>query len=400
MLTYDIPLNPVGEKRVQMITMIEKLKNNEIVIPEFQRGFVWDKRKISEWGKTIIRNKAKGVLVTYQLPPSGITYIADGRQRVEATEKFLNDPDYYGFDFDKKQAEIYVKNFEVTIQHDHYENHWEALIDFQRMNSGSNLTPNEFHKGALTLDPMGKVIYTKAPEIINLYERRFLGRVNRSSEGKLIRNAIISFWQYADNVTLITIGNAGTNRCTWDNRTNEVIVANWIKQKLVSQPEIEKLLIDFEAFVSSHYKTISGILDDLKSPNKYIAPLLSRHFINADIWRRNTSRPVDMYMDYVTAVLKLMKKMPTYSSRFILPGKDGGEYPVTFHYDSITEVGTICDHLKLPFWSYKKPNNHKAQPGCDVSHELPFSKFMDNKTRLEPRQINRARGARPIQETP
>jgi len=395
-LIYEIPLSPVGEKRVQMASMIERLSNNEIVIPEFQRSFVWDKKKISEWGKTIIRNKAKGVLVTYQIPPSGITYIADGRQRIEATEKFMGAPEYYGFDFDKKQAEIYVKNFEVTVQHDHYETHWEALIDFQRMNSGSNLTPSEFHKGALTLDPIGKIVYSKVPEIINAYERSFLGRVNRASEGKLTRSGIASFWQYADNVTQITFGNAGTNRCGWDSRTNEVIVANWIKTNSVALHEVDALLQNFEAFIASHFKTIRTILIEIKAPDKYLAPLLSRHFLAVDIWRKNTNKPVFLYEEYVKATLKLMKKMPTFSSRFILPRKDGSELPITLHFDSITETGSICENLDLKLWSYKQPTNYKVQPGCDVSHVKPYSKHMDNKTIIEPSNRNRARGARPI----
>lgn len=395
-VSYEIPLTPIGEKRVQMFSIVEKLKNKEIIIPEFQRDFVWDKKKITSWGNTIIRNRAKGVIVTYQVPPSGTTYVADGRQRIEATEKFLNNPKLYGFSFDNKQAEIYVKNFEVTIQHDHYENHWEALIDFQRMNSGSNLTPNEFYKGLLTLDPIGKIIYTRAPEIIDRYERKYFGKVNRSNEAKLVRNAITTFWQYSENVKSAVIGNAGTNRCAWDSNINEVIVANWIKDKSISTEEVEEYLSNFEQFVSMHFKTFDEILIKLNSTNKYVSPLLSRHLLNANIWRRNTSRPVEMYRDYVMAVLKLMGKMNTFSSRFILPGKDGVEYPITFHYDKMSDVKQICETLDLPFWAYKKPNNYKVQPGCDVSHALPFSKYMDEQTVIEPSQINRSRGANSI----
>lgn len=150
-LFVSAPLRQQGDNSWSLGEIVRWFQSGKLLKPDYQRDYVWVLEQEKGWSKSIVDQSAIGVIVTYQLPDGGPSYLADGLQRITATLRFLEDPQRYGFKFGTSQAAEYVSAFVVTVQHRIYETHDIAMDAFQRLNKGTALDPFDFWRGVMVL---------------------------------------------------------------------------------------------------------------------------------------------------------------------------------------------------------------------------------------------------------
>ena len=70
--------------------IVRRLKNGDIEIPDFQRGFVWDIKRSSRFIESLLRRLPVPGIFLYREPDSQRQKVIDGQQRLETLRRYLN----------------------------------------------------------------------------------------------------------------------------------------------------------------------------------------------------------------------------------------------------------------------------------------------------------------------
>jgi len=399
-----LPINEKPEENQEnfeypLSIIVDDLAKKELLVPAFQREFVWTDDKIMGWAKSIISKMAVGVIVTYQESGGGPKYLADGFQRLTAASKFMDNPQAYKFEFSPKQALIYCKAFKVTIQHRIYENHNTAMLAFQNLNQGTALTPLEYFSGILTLDPKGKLISDKIPELVLSYERPYTqiekGRVKQAT---FFRDSFALFYQYISGSKIHTFWRASSPTIRTNVPSIEQLITNYLDDEKISIIDLEKRIASFEKYIAEQIAEIHITFNEVGAGEKLISRSVMRWFLHLSIWKKNAKRPISLYRDFLKALATYLSRYKTIPSRFDLPGVEPVE-TVTLQTGSIGSLKKLCSVFNVPLYEgQKRRPDKKARPGYQVSHIEPFSSAGEGETIIEPAPRNRERGAKPIEE--
>lgn len=142
--------------------LANKLKNNDIIIPAYQRDFIWPLDKQSRLIESIILGLPIPFLFAADIPKSGHLEIVDGVQRLRTLENFLSDELILsgllklgfinGFRYsslpDSQQRRFKNRTLRMVVISAHSDQDVRFDI-FERINTGSVvLTPAEFRRGA------------------------------------------------------------------------------------------------------------------------------------------------------------------------------------------------------------------------------------------------------------
>jgi len=383
-------------REVPLLIMVESLANAEISIPEFQRDYIWNKRKLKGWINTVISGRAIGVIVTYQIMGMGPVFLADGLQRLTATMYFLNDPQAYGYKFGTDQAERICKAFDITQQHRHYETHNEAWIGFQNINRGTVLTPAEFHKGELVMDLCGKIVYSKIPDSVIIHQSPFMKShsFGRSQESRLRRDAFALFLQYISKTDKMDFWNVSATQVGRGISVESELV-RFFNEHGYSPDDTEKAIKQFSQFIGEQAAELRQILEEAGQKGKHMSPTVFRWLLHLTIWRRNTRKELSLYQQFVMRFFEMFKDHKSISSRFPKPGITPVEF-CSLTLSSLRDLAQLCDGLDVPLHKRNKPNKKvETSVGYNESHEQPFSIHGDGPTFIEPAPRNKSRGARP-----
>lgn len=407
------PLDIVVERRANeppdsptaLLYIMHRIKNGEIIPAPFQREFVWSKVQTVEWIKTVIDQMAIGVIVTYQIKTGGATFLADGLQRLTASQLFLDDPSEYGFDFGPRQAEVYCHDFHVTLQHRVYSSHREALQAFQRLNSGTSLTRRWYYRGELTVndegDPnmIGKTIEDKIPTIVKNFERPYISKKNdKKLEDTFVRDSYALFLQYISGMTEMNFWDSSSTKPVSSSIQNRNIVEKelmkFIKGSKKGLVDVKNDITNFEEFIAGSVAEVTTLLDEAGGKGRSINQTLMRWLLHLAIWRKNNGRPIPLYQEFVGRMFHYL--VPNYqyiSSRFELPG-DLPRKVVTLTSNNLKHLSTCCRAFNSELYiGQKRSGKLKVASGYHASHVEPFSKYGDGKTIPEPAPRNLARGA-------
>lgn len=392
----------IGNKERDIYSIVENLRKNKLLIPDFQREFCWGQDKVSGWIKTIIDKSAIGVIVTYQLDEENSpTYLADGVQRLTATIRFMENPSRYGYKFGTEQAIDYCKDFDVTVQHRIYRNHEEALQAFKNINSGTGLTPEEFYKGDLALVDGGIECQQAINAIMDRYERRLItsGNFSRMQRSTIVRDNVALFLQYSCAEKRSEFWGIANRRIGRSSQISvERLLADFIRNN--SLDSIQKKIANFESFVAAHFAFIDSMASEI-SPGVPFSVTTSRFLIHLEIWRKNNQRSVFKYQEFCRNLFLLLKGFPSFTSRFTVQNKDGTYRTITLHMDKVSSAKILCEAFGIEDFYVlsreSKRTDKPSRPGYDNSHIIPFSVNGDGETFPEPRQLNRARGARVVE---
>ena len=149
-------------KEFPVEVLIGKFQRSEIVIPDYQRGFVWDEGKQTRFVESVLLGLPIPYLFAADLPASGTLEVIDGVQRIRTLERYLGDKlvmgelDKLGFLQNLKYSQL------PASQQRRFRNRTLRMIVlsersdqdvrfdiFERINTGSvTLSPAEFRRGA------------------------------------------------------------------------------------------------------------------------------------------------------------------------------------------------------------------------------------------------------------
>lgn len=391
LFTVGVPFER-GNTEWPILYLLQMRQKSQLIVPEFQRDRVWERSKQREWIESIVNHQAIGVIVTYQIKGDGPIFLADGLQRLLATEEFVRNPSGFGFDFGAEQAKQYCWAFPIPVQHRHYADHSEALKAFQDLNRGTVLTAAEFHKGDLVLsNSVGRNIYDKIPEIVHSLTRPYLGARNlsRQQSSKLRRDCLGLFYQYVTESDNMVLWNVGTKQESGI-KSIEAMLREYTSQRAFD--EVERDISSFERFLASEMAVIDKYLTDTNQKGKGFSPTALRNLLHTAVWRKNARRPRCLYDELLEAVFSIWKDHKSMTSRFALPGTDPVD-TVTLQTDSLSQTKSMCRKLGLKLFETDQRIDRPTAVGYDSSHIKPFSQFGEGPTFIEPSGINRARGA-------
>jgi len=384
-----------GDAQQPLGYLIKELKAKNISIPPFQRDYVWDNKKGRSWIATIEKQSSIGVFVLYQLADGGPLWLADGYQRIKTTSLYLENPEKFGRPYGPEQAEQFVWEFTVTVQKRIYKDHSEALWAFQSLNSGTSLTPFEYFQGILSIHEVGRVVYERCISSVESQQDILCRRkMERQRAHTFSRDCLALFFQYTSGYTGLNYWDVGTKNIDLARENNlETLVINHIRQWTLE--EANKELDNFAEYIANLRAIIHRVV--LDNGGKDMHPIIFRYLLHLGIWRKNTNRPVDKYIEFTNKILGLFSNKPAYSGVVIILREDKDPWQFNTRLNDIHDLGKICDYLGSDFYtSNKRTKNISAMPAHHESHVLPFSKYGNGNTFSEPALMNISRGVKEI----
>lgn len=389
---------PVGNKERSLLEMCKQFERGKIILPNFQREFIWSIDKIKGWIQTIIDKQAIGVIVTYQLEGGSPIYLADGYQRITATLRFLSNPQDYKFNFGQSQAELYVDGFDITVQHRIYKDHRDAMRSFQRINSGTTLTTGEFYKGELTLTETGNKLYTCIPDVISKYETMFIRPTrSRNISNKLSRDAFALYYQYITGYKYKSFWDVASSKVNGVQVIEKILYDYSIDKGIA---EIANDLKKFETFIANHYADLDKKLIDSRLKGRALSYTTNRYFVHFHIWCNNNNISYSSYSKMIDNILSSLEKYDVASNT--IDYEDHGKV-LQFRFkinglENIEGLARYFDIREIISGSEKRKKNIYGSPGWDEHHPEVFSKNGNGNTVVVPALLNRSWGDNPPHE--
>lgn len=401
-----IPIEPhlhVGNNPRSIALLAEWLTTDRLLVPRFQRDYIWRRKKLIEWVETVIANTAVGVIVTYQINGEGPFFLADGFQRLTSTVKFMKNPMAFGFPFGTAQASNYCQAFFIPVQHRHYETHEFAMVAFQNLNKGTQATPAEYHKGELCLEEsgLGEELYKKIVKSVEIVEAMKLsgkGR-GRNAESKALRDCLGLFYQYTTNASIVTFYNVG--KIQNDKVSIESRLRNLMENERWSAEDIKQKIKNFQTFLAGQIALFESICRETEQEGKAFSLTVVRWLFHLAIWRRNTGRSVETYHEFLRRLFNFFKKYATFTSRIEVDVLDSNfREVITLGLDKLGNLKALSRLFEVPLWEEKKNRRKQSNAalGYHRSHIDPFSQHGEGETILEPAPLNLSRGAKSIED--
>ena len=309
----EYPLVPVSNGReVPLLTLVDQLTDGRLQIPPHQRtARQWDSRKKSSFIRRIQDGRqCIGCILTYQIGGRGIVYLNDGLQRLSTAREYLDNPLQYGDSIEKARDRLNC--YSMVIQHRHYRNHDEALLDFQEINQGSHLTAFQFARGVLTYMKDYELYWKPFFEDLHLVLTRQpvllakqRGGTTQESRDAYKRNDYALFYRFATGEKSLIRYWSGRKKLSASD-VEDKSVLEWKLRIWCESTGIDiarKLLKRFEVMVTEETQLIMTLWKKEEHQGKGIATLLYRGLLDIGIWRRNNDLPYDKWEDFVKKVL-------------------------------------------------------------------------------------------------
>lgn len=96
------------------------------------------------------------MITTYSLTGEDVVYLLDGRQRMFATERYVENPRAYGSRLTSDQALDRLEKFTIGWEHKVFASHIEAMEYFKAISQGERLTALEYNIGVLAIKLRGR----------------------------------------------------------------------------------------------------------------------------------------------------------------------------------------------------------------------------------------------------
>jgi hypothetical protein len=402
-LFTDQPQRKEQDSPKEISTMADRLKKNELQKPIFQRDFVWEPSKIQGWIESVLDGKAIGVIVTYQIKGGGPIYLADGFQRLTATQQYMDDPQALGFVYGKKQARTNCESFEVTVQHRIYETHQDAMRAFQNLNKGTALTPAEFYKGELCLEnPLGEIVYVEIPRVVEESTKMLVSgkAVSRPQASTLLRDSLGLFYQYISAHKGREFWQVGTRRLDPKKDPVERLLGEDLINRHWTTAQLHQQIQRFRQFIDEQIAEVVELAKETHQEYKTFSRTLLHWILHLAIWRKNNGRSFKLYQEFLSSLLQSYKEFKSFSSRTYVADSATGELiPVSMQVGRLSSLSTLSKGLGVDLSNgRRRQSTPPVKPGYNVSHLKPVSEYGEGETIIEPAPRNKARGAQIVQE--
>lgn len=401
----NVLLKPEGSYQEELYNLVEKFRRDQIVKPHYQREYVWSQSKATGWINRIRSDRHPvGVIILYQIDngqPSPV-YVSDGVQRLSASLSYLLNADKYG---DTEQsAREYLESCIMSVQFRHYTTHDEAWRDFQGINNGTILTTHERYKGLITNVPdyakVWKPILERLRDGLQSNADRISVRRNdsRHTMHKIYRDywLLLIRWLSEDG----KVPDALTYNTVSDKHYRRGQYVEAVLRELLNSTPPEEMRGEAERLVKYSQNVTSDIeyvwRELLHRPVGEMITDSAHAWLNhAAVYKKRQGIANADWMSFLEAFLREGNGM----GKFVVQLDDGSHKTLTLHRGRLL-LGTVCRILGSDFHELPRKRNgyRRLAPGYDNSHKLPFSENGEGETFPEPASINRARGAKPVDE--
>ena len=397
-----------------LLHAIQDLEHGRLDLPPHQRDECWlDTRKV-EYLVTLSRDAfPPGNLEYYQLIlPDGTLsgrYINDGSQRLRTAKEILYHPERFGITFEDAEYLMANTSYPVTLKL--HRSHQEAMQRFQIVNNNLQLTSYQKAIGDLIycegdkqrefwqsfVDDLHKMIYEISLQVVDKpYPSKealtFWPALHRRK-----RHDLSLFWRYLSKEKALKDYQVGAN----------IPITSPVKG---GAQYFEQLLADRLAHIgqqeaTQQLKRFRGIIEletalfaDCVDKGNGILYGCYRWLLDVAILRRNYNVPVDPWEQFARKFIHESRGTTNlYYKDIEVPGKQRRMNISLSRMYSLGAVCTIIDSDLMDYMGRKRRPQHKGKrAGWHSSHELPFSKYGEGVTVLEPGMLNMARGAHPI----
>lgn len=394
-----------GDYPRNLYEIVSDFENGVIKIPTFQREFCWPQYKQEQFIKRLIDGrKPIGVIATYELQgdTDSFVYLNDGLQRLSTLRRLLREPNIFGLA--DEEAEAVLKSFNFSVQHRNYQTHDEAAEDYKDINAGTPLTAFEYFRSDLTNLPNFESVWEKRIESLHSgvfgWSATVCTKANqeRSVAHRYYRHNFSLFYRYATGEVGVSDHRVNAKQASALDRQNknyiEARFAKWLNdcgyktfdQKLVS---LLSVIQSETALIESEFRKIKP------DPGIRIGVVLYRWLLDVAVWRRSNKIETEQWRTFVGNLMK------TTGGATIFPGT--GKKFAYMTMGNITRLKVVCSMVGSDMYTgdqaaRRQRRASNIQPGYDVSHVQPFSLYGDGPTIIEPSSLNRARGAKPIED--
>ncbi|MGL5956014.1 MAG: DUF262 domain-containing protein [Brevinema sp.] len=93
---YDIA---VFYNTFNLTVLLDQLEDEELIIPDFQRSFVWNQKKASEFIDSLLRNLPIPAFFFYEDTINNKLLVVDGQQRLNSLYSFIRTGEFHGSPF-------------------------------------------------------------------------------------------------------------------------------------------------------------------------------------------------------------------------------------------------------------------------------------------------------------
>ncbi len=344
-------------EHLPIMTLIDEFNSGEIDIPPFQREKnVWAPTKKRAWCNWVSQNELHNVaIVLYWLSNQrNNRFVSDGLQRLVTTASFLERPAFFVKGTKKEDLEKRLKRFMVPVISVVYNNHVEAMKDFQRANLGTSLNPQEFFKGVMTADKEGHGQYIY-DEVLSLVLRVIDPWIkpradSRPQKSSMIRGALAMFLQYHTNFIGKSMWGAGSSKVdlTRVEQSLESLIMDYINGR--ERKEIEKMINIFSIYIEKMVKHVGNEAQKCV-PGSSISQALIRHFLHTAIYCRNTKQ-TKWFKEYVCRFFEYQTPEAAergyFSAQLLFGGKDKLRKSIAVNSDKLLLINAATRYLGIP----------------------------------------------------
>jgi hypothetical protein len=336
-------------------------------------------------------------------------YINDGLQRLTATQRFKAHPEAFGLSLE--QAKNRLRQQMLTVQHRVYNTHEDALFDFQAINLGTPLTPEELFHGVLSNMSDYEAVWE--PFFCGLHAGfdRLRGRV--AAEGRIAQGITVhrrktqSAQKRHHMALLLRLIDRDNFKRPYATKADELPTQDQMSKSLEARlrRQLEAIgHVDAEARrdqLFSHAEDLAAMCEqamraaEWPTGRRIPAPMFYG-LLEVDVWRRKDAMvSAKQWRDFVQA---LFTSIATHNFGFRVTDETTGQfYPLTMRLiGQIDHVGKVLGAPLCETPRRRRQNRASVAAGYDVSHVEPFAVTGEGATVLEPGSLNRARGAEPM----
>ena len=203
------------------LSTLMKWWNKKLVIPNFQRSFVWDLKKASEFVDSMLRGLPVPSIFFYDDSENSRFLVVDGQQRLKSLYAFMEERKFSGKKFrlkgnihpnwdgktfdeleeeDKNRLEDALMNITVMRQLAPDDGQSAMYLAFQRINTGGQTLRSQEIRMAVSYGPLAIMLNQLAEESC-FVNWRFLrtDKQRNNNDYSPIQELILKFWTYYFN---------------------------------------------------------------------------------------------------------------------------------------------------------------------------------------------------------
>lgn len=412
------------DTRITIWDLYNRYSKNKLILPDWQREFVWDKQREEGWyndlddmcfSKMDKDHDIPGVLMTFSVKgEEGVKYLNDGGNRTLCTTRYIQHKLKDGVT--RNIVEEAMSHVYVSLQEWEYTQANFAFLDFIRANQGVLGTPKEIGQGILATKlpdykTYWKSFFLKLENAVNCRLHRMgcklpNGASKRTAIHKNIRDNYGMFVRFVSKDKARSKYDSGVTGIRVEIQDNDLKPNQSVECKLVnaiknmSFDEVEREFDKFCNFLDCEVALYQKVWNDIFKDGHSLSPSPThlRWVFHLAIWRKNNGIQVDKYVQFLS---NLISRTQGKTAVYDLPNKTGNRLKAhanlgLSNLGILTQVERLLDVENIFDIPKRRRTIYNTSSGYDESHIVPFATNGNGDTFSEPSVLNKSRGPNPV----